>query len=79
MLVYPSSVELSNRTLRFLSGRPKARRQEIGTHWWRLPASRQALLAVAHLRCCDTYAQLAVGFGIGVATVDATYVRPSRS
>ncbi|WP_411129790.1 transposase family protein [Streptomyces sp. x-19] len=69
MLVYPSSVDLSNRTLRFLTGRLKARRQEIGTRWRRLPASRQALLALAHLRCGDTYAQLAAGFGIGVATV----------
>lgn len=69
MLVYPSSVDLSDRTLRFLTGRLKARRQEIGTLWRRLPASRQALLALAHLRCGDTYAQLAAGFGIGVATV----------
>lgn len=30
---------------------------------------RQALLALAHLRCGDTYAQLAAGFGIGIATV----------
>lgn len=65
----PSSVDLSNRTLRFLTRRLKARRQEIGTCWRRIPASRQALLALAHLRCGDTYAQLAAGFGIGVATV----------
>jgi hypothetical protein len=30
---------------------------------------RQALLVLAHLRCGDTYAQLAAGFGIGIATV----------
>ncbi|WP_327378357.1 transposase family protein [Streptomyces sp. NBC_01216] len=67
-LVYPSSIDLSSRTLRFLAGRLTARRQEIGTRWRRLPASRQALLALAHLRCGDTYAQLAAGFGIGIAT-----------
>lgn len=50
MLVYPSSIDLSNRTLRFLTGRLKARRQEIGTRWRRLLASRQGLLALAHLR-----------------------------
>ncbi|MFC8177019.1 transposase family protein [Streptomyces sp. NPDC057325] len=31
--------------------------------------ARQALLVLAHLRCGDTYAQLAAGFGIGIATV----------
>lgn len=31
--------------------------------------ARQAVLALAHLRCGDTYAQLAAGFGIGIATV----------
>lgn len=69
MLVYPSSIDLSSRTLRFLTGQLTARRQEIGTRWRRLPAGRQALLALAHLRCGDTYAQLAAGFGIGIATV----------
>ncbi|MEV0486049.1 transposase family protein [Streptomyces sp. NPDC050508] len=69
MLVYPSSIDLSSRTLRFLTGQLTARRQEIGTRWRRLPAARQALLALAHLRCGDTYAQLAAGFGIGIATV----------
>lgn len=69
VLVYPSSIDLSSRTLRFLTGQLTARRQEIGTRWRRLPAGRQALLALAHLRCGDTYSQLAAGFGIGIATV----------
>ena len=69
MLVYPSSIDLSSRTLRFLAGQLTARRREIGTRWRRLSAARQALLALAHLRCGDTYAQLAAGFGIGIATV----------
>lgn len=43
--------------------------REIGTRWRRLPVGRQALLALAHLRCGDTYAQLATGFEIGIATV----------
>ncbi|MFF5772168.1 transposase family protein [Streptomyces californicus] len=74
MLVYPSSIDLSSRTLRFLTGQLAMRRHEIGTRWRRLPAARQALLALAHLRCGDTYAQLAAGFGIGIATV-CRYVR----
>ncbi|WP_306339236.1 transposase family protein [Streptomyces sp. AS13] len=69
MLVFPSSIDLSTRTLRFLTGQLTARRREIGTRWRRLPAARQALLALAHLRCGGTYAQLAAGFGIGIATV----------
>jgi len=69
LLVYPSSIDLSSRTLRFLAGQLTARQAKIGTRWRRLPAGRQALLTLAHLRCGDTYAQLAAGFGIGIATV----------
>ncbi|MFK0100172.1 transposase family protein [Streptomyces sp. NPDC091040] len=69
MLVYPSSIDLSSRTLHYLSARLHARRREVGTRWRRLPAGRQALLALAHLRCGDTYAQLAAGFRISIATV----------
>ncbi|MGW0551344.1 transposase family protein [Streptomyces altiplanensis] len=66
MLVHPSSIDLSSRTLRHLTGQLTARRREIGTRWRRLPAGRQALLALAHLWCGDTYAELAAGFGIGI-------------
>ncbi|MFB7224454.1 transposase family protein [Streptomyces sp. NPDC056227] len=69
MLVYPSSMDLSSRTLRLLTGQLTAGRKKLGTRWRRLPVGRQALLALAHLRCGDTYAQLAAGFGIGIATV----------
>ncbi len=69
MLVYPSSIDLSIRTLRFLAGQLTARRGDIGTRWRRLPVARQALLALAHLLCGDTYARLAAGLGIGIATV----------
>lgn len=70
MLVYPSSIDLSGRsTLRFLTGQLNSRRRETGTRWRRLPTQRQALPALAHLRRGDTHAQLAAGFGIGIATV----------
>ncbi|MFF2700972.1 transposase family protein [Streptomyces cyaneofuscatus] len=63
MLVCPSSIDLSTRTLRFLAGQLTARRRDIGTRWRRLPVARQALLALAHLRCGDTYARLASNAG----------------
>lgn len=69
MLVCPSSIELSGSTLRHLTEQLAVRQRAIGTRWRRLPAGRQALLALGHLRCGETYAQLAAGFGIGIATV----------
>lgn len=68
MLVHPSSIDLSGRTLRYPTGRLAVRRGKIGTRWRRPTAGRQALLALARLRRGDTYAHLAAGFGIGLAT-----------
>lgn len=51
------------------AGQLPSRRKEIGTRWRRLPAARQALPTLAHLRWSDTYAQLVAGFGIGITTV----------
>ncbi|GGY16263.1 IS5 family transposase [Streptomyces minutiscleroticus] len=69
MLVCPSGIDLSSSALRFLSRLPAARRLERGTRWRRLSADRQALPVLAHLRCGHTHAQLAAGFGVGIATV----------
>ena len=69
MLVYPSAIDLSTSTLTFLTQRLTEHRTAIGSRWRKLPAGRQALLVLAHLRCGDTYARLAAGFGVGVATV----------
>lgn len=57
VLVCPSSRDLSSRTLWCLTGRLAVRRGKIGTRWRRLTAGRQALLALAQLRCGDTYAR----------------------
>lgn len=75
MLVYPSSIDLPSRTLRHLTEQLTVRQREMGTRWRRLPVGRQALLALAHLRCGDIHAQLAAGFGIGIATVYRQYTR----
>ncbi|MET4646025.1 hypothetical protein ABID95_005782 [Streptomyces atratus] len=69
MLVHPASTDLSTRTPRYLTGQLNARRLEIGTRRRCLTTGSQALLAPAHLRCGDPYAQLAAGLGIGIATV----------
>ncbi|CAM5509515.1 IS5/IS1182 family transposase [Streptomyces hirsutus] len=68
MLVYPSGIDLSSRTLQHLSGLLAGHRRRIGSRWRRLTCGRQSLLVLAHLRCGDTYARLAAGFRIGIAT-----------
>jgi len=74
LLTYVASIPLSTRTLVYLSDLIRARRNQVGSRWRRLDPGRQALLVLAHLRNGDTYARLAGGFGIGVATV-YRYVR----
>ncbi|MET7458450.1 transposase family protein [Streptomyces sp. NPDC005574] len=74
MLVYPSGIDLSSRTLQHLSGLLAGHRRRIDSRWRRLTCGRQALLVLAHLRCGDTYARLATGFRIGTATVHR-YIR----
>jgi hypothetical protein len=69
VLADPPTIDLSNAHLRYLARQLTMHRREIGSRWRRLTAGRQALLVLAHLRCGDTYAQLAAGFGIGIATV----------
>ncbi|WP_329447048.1 transposase family protein [Streptomyces canus] len=69
MLGYPSGISLSSSTLQFLAHHLRQRRREIGSRWRRLSPRRQALLALAHLRCGDTCSQLAAPFHIGIATV----------
>lgn len=68
MLVYPSGLDVSSSTLRFLSDQLRAHRRRIGCRWRRLRPGRQALLVLAHLRNGHPFAQLAAGFRIGLAT-----------
>jgi DDE superfamily endonuclease/Helix-turn-helix of DDE superfamily endonuclease len=69
VLVYPSSMPVSNRALRVLADALRQRRTAMGSRWRRLPPGRQALLVLAHLRKGETYSALAGGFGIGTTTV----------
>jgi DDE superfamily endonuclease/Helix-turn-helix of DDE superfamily endonuclease len=68
-MTYPGTVRLSRAHLAHLASLLTVHRKAIGCRWRRLSPGRQALLVLAHLRNGDTYARLAAGFGIGVATV----------
>jgi hypothetical protein len=74
VLVYPSSMPVSNRALQVLADALRQRRSAIGSRWRRLSAGEQALLVLAHLNKGETYTALAGGFGVGTATV-FRYVR----
>jgi hypothetical protein len=69
VLLYPSAIALSTTTLRYVVPIIHRHRKRIGSPWRKLSPHRQALVVLAHLRNGDTYARLAAGFGIGVATV----------
>lgn len=69
MLCYPAAVDLSSRSLRYAADLLRRHRRMIGSRWRKLPAARQALLVLGHLRCGDTYTRLAAGFRVGIATV----------
>lgn len=68
MLFYRAALPLSSRTLNFVAGVIRRHRRSIGSRWRKLPPGRQALLALAYLKKGETYPDLAVGFGVGLAT-----------
>jgi hypothetical protein len=65
---------VSTAALNLLAEALRVRRRQLGTRWRVLTCGRQALLVLAHLRKGETYADLAVGFGIGLSTT-YRYVR----
>ena len=68
MLFYRAALPLSSRTLTFASGIIRRHRAAIGSPRRALNPGRQALLVLAYLRKGETFAELAAGFGVGVAT-----------
>ncbi|MBN9757808.1 IS5/IS1182 family transposase [Pseudonocardia sp. Ae707_Ps2] len=68
VLSYPAAIALSTHTLTQLSTLIRRRRRDSTGRWWRLTAGHQALLVLAYLRNGDTYARLAVGFGVAIST-----------
>ncbi|WP_432538073.1 transposase family protein, partial [Kineococcus arenarius] len=69
MLSYPSGLPVSTRALSLLAEALRKRRERIGSPWRKLTPGQQALLVLAHLRKGERYADLAAGFGVGIATV----------
>ena len=68
MLFYRGALPLSSKTLNFTAGVIRRHRASIGSLWRKLSPGRQALLVLAYLRKGETFAQLAAGFEVGVAT-----------
>ncbi|MBO3752414.1 transposase [Streptosporangiaceae bacterium NEAU-GS5] len=68
MLFYRAALPLSRRTLTYLAGVIRRHRADIGSRWRWLNPGQQALLVLAHLRKGETYAEVAAGFGVGLAT-----------
>jgi DDE superfamily endonuclease/Helix-turn-helix of DDE superfamily endonuclease len=74
VLVYPSSMTVSNRALQVLADLLRHRRSAMGSRWRRLAPGQQALLVLGYLRKGETYSALAAGFHVGTATL-FRYVR----
>jgi hypothetical protein len=68
MLFYRAALSLSRKTLTFVAGVIRRHRASIGSLWRKLNPGQQALLVLVHLRKGETFAGLAAGFGVGVAT-----------
>jgi hypothetical protein len=68
MLFYRAALPLSRKTLTFVAGIIRRHRAAIGSLWRKLDPGRQSLLVLAYLRKGETFADLAAGFGVGVAT-----------
>jgi hypothetical protein len=68
VLVYPSGMNVSSRSLRFVSDALRDHRRATRTRWRVLSSGRQALMVLAHLRKGETYRDLATGFGVGTTT-----------
>jgi len=68
MLFYRAALPLSSKTLTFVSGVIRRHRAAIGSPWRKLNPGKQALLVLVYLRKGETFAELAAGFGVGVAT-----------
>jgi hypothetical protein len=68
MLFYRAALPLSRKTLNYTAAIIRRHRRLTGSLWRKLNPGQQALLVLAYLRKGETFAELAAGFGVGVAT-----------
>jgi hypothetical protein len=68
MQFYRAVLPLSSKTLNFTAGLIRRHRAAIGSPWRKLDPGEQALLVLGYLRKGETFADLAAGFEVGVAT-----------
>jgi hypothetical protein len=68
VLFYRAALDLSPATRTFVAELIVVHRDRIGSRRRVLRPGRQALLALVHLRCNETFARLAAAFGVGLAT-----------
>jgi hypothetical protein len=68
VLFYRAALPLSCKTLNYLAGIIRRHRKSIGSRWPKLNPGQQGLLVLAYLRKGETFADLAAGFAVGVAT-----------
>jgi hypothetical protein len=68
VLFYRAALPLSSKTLNYAARIVCRHRASIGSLWRKLNPGHQALLVLAYLRKGETFAELAAGFGVGVAT-----------
>ena len=68
LLFYQAHLPLSSSSLRYMAGVVRAHRRAAGVRW-RRDCRDQALVTLAYLWKGETYADLAEGFGVSVATV----------
>ncbi|WP_371656713.1 MULTISPECIES: transposase family protein [unclassified Streptomyces] len=68
LVPYPAMLDVPHELVEHVSWLLHARRLEINSPWRRLGCFKQALLALAHLRKNETFAQLGAGFGVSEAT-----------
>jgi DDE superfamily endonuclease len=68
MLFHRAALPMSCQTLNYAAGIIRRHRVSIGSLWRKLNPGQQALLVLAYLRKGETFAELAVGFGVGTTT-----------
>ncbi len=68
MVPYPSMLDVPHELVEHVSWLIYTRRRELRSPWRKLSCFKQALLALAHLRKNETFAQVGAGFGLSEAT-----------